>query len=383
MAAGCYIAIALLLFIGRWPHLPTMKITSLTTSVYVIPTATPEADGTFEWNSTTMILVELEAGGKKGLGYTYASIAAATLIDKSLKDIVVGKEAMNIIAIRTALIQHIRNNGVCGIAFMAVSAIDNALWDLKAKLLELPLCTLLGQAKEGMLSYGSGGFTNYTDKQLQEQFGDWIKEGIQYVKMKIGRDEKMDTARVKNAREIIGNNAALFVDANGAYSPRQALYMSEVFSQYNISWFEEPVSSDNLEGLQFIRNGVQHYIQIAAGEYGYQLNYFKHMLSHKAVDVLQADATRCGGISGFLQVGHLCEAFQIPFSSHCAPALHLHAAVALPNFYIAEYFYDHARLEAMLFDGVSPPVDGMLTPDLSRPGFGLEFKYKDAEKYKR
>ncbi|TKK67233.1 mandelate racemase [Ilyomonas limi] len=360
-----------------------MKIKTLTTSVYTVPTASPEADGTFEWNSTTMILVELEAGGKKGLGYTYASIAVATLIDKSLKDMVIGKDAMNIIAIRTVLIQHIRNNGVCGIAFMAVSAIDNALWDLKAKIVELPLCTLLGQAKEGMLLYGSGGFTNYTDKQLKKQLEAWLQQEVKYVKMKIGRDEKRDIERVKNAHRIIGNDAALFVDANGAYSARQALYMAEVFSQYNISWFEEPVSSDNLEGLQFIRNGVQHYIQIAAGEYGYQLNYFKHMLSHKAVDVLQADATRCGGISGFLQVGHLCEAFQIPFSSHCAPALHLHAAIALPNFYIAEYFYDHERLESLLFDGVSPPLNGMLTPDLTRPGFGLEFKYQDAEKYKR
>ena len=359
-----------------------MKITKFTTSVFTVPTATMEADGTFEWSSTTMILVELEANGKKGLGYTYASIAVATLIEKSLKDLVIGKDAMNIIAIRTALIQHIRNNGVCGIAFMAVSAIDNALWDLKARILELPLCTLLGQAKEGMLLYGSGGFTNYTDKQLEEQFEAWLKEGVQYVKMKIGRDEKRDKDRVKNARHIIGDNAALFVDANGAYSPRQALYMAEVFSEYNINWFEEPVSSDNLGGLHFIRDNVQHYIQIAAGEYGYQLNYFKHMLSHEAVDVLQADATRCGGISGFLQAGHLCEAFQLPFSSHCAPALHLHPAVALSNFYIAEYFYDHERVESLLFDGVSPPVNGMLRPDLSRPGFGLELKHKDAEKYK-
>ena len=359
-----------------------MKINKLTTSVYIIPSETPEADGTFEWNSTSMILVELEAEGKKGLGYTYASIAVATLIENSFKDIVIGKDAMNIVAIRTALIQHIRNNGVCGIAFMAVSAIDNALWDLKAKILELPLCTLLGQAKEGMLLYGSGGFTNYTDEQLSNQFEGWLKQGIRSVKMKIGRDEKRDLARVQNARIIIGDDVTLFVDANGAYSPRQALYMAEAFSQYDINWFEEPVSSDNLEGLHFIRNHVQHYIQIAAGEYGYQLNYFKHMLSHGAVDVLQADATRCGGISGYLQVGHLCDAFQLPFSSHCAPALHVHAAVALPNFYIAEYFYDHERVESLLFDGVSPPVNGKLIPDLSRPGFGLELKYKDAEKYK-
>ncbi len=363
-------------------HSFSMKITRFTTSVYTIPTETPEADGTYEWKSTTMILVELEAAGKKGLGYTYANISVATYIESSLKEIVVDKDIMNIVAIRTELIQHIRNDGVCGIAFMAVSAIDNALWDLKAKILELPLCKLLGQAKDGMLLYGSGGFTNYTDKQLSQQFEGWMKEGITAVKMKIGRDEKRDIERVKAARKIIGDNVELFVDANGAYSPRQALYMAEVFSEYNISWFEEPVSSDNLEGLQFIRNNVKGKTQIAAGEYGYQLNYFQHMLSSKAVDVLQADATRCGGISGFLQAGHLCEAYQIPFSSHCAPALHLHAAVALSNFYISEYFFDHARMETMLFDGVLLPKNGCLYPDVSRHGFGLELKVKEAERYR-
>ncbi len=359
-----------------------MNITAFTTSAYTIPTKTPEADGTLEWNSTTMILVELEAAGKKGLGYTYANISVAVLIEKSLKKMVIGKNAMNIAAIRTALIKHIRNDGNCGIAFMAVSTIDNALWDLKAKLLELPLCSLLGQAKEGMLLYGSGGFTNYIEKQLEEQFEGWMTHGIQHFKMKIGRDEKRDKERVKKARKIIGDDAHLFVDANGAYSPRQALYMADIFNEYNVSWFEEPVSSDNLEGLQFIRSHIKGKTQIAAGEYGYQLNYFKHMLSHNAVDVLQADATRCGGITGFLQAAHLCEAFQIPFSSHCAPALHLHAAVALSDFYIAEYFYDHIRIESMLFDGVSSPVNGCLYPDNSRHGFGLVLKTKEAERYR-
>ena len=289
---------------------------------------------------------------------------------------------MDIISIRTTLIQHIRNDGVCGVAFMAVSAIDNALWDLKAKILELPLCVVLGQAKDCMLLYGSGGFTNYTDEQLEEQFESWMKEGIQYFKMKIGRDENRDKERVKKARKIIGDDAYLFVDANGAYSPRQALHMADVFNDYTVSWFEEPVSSDNLEGLKFVRNHVTGQTQIAAGEYGYQLNYFKHMLAQNAVDVLQADATRCGGISGFMQVAHLCEAFQLPFSSHCSPSLHLHAAVALPNFYIAEYFFDHVRLESMLFKDISPPQNGCLYPDTSRHGFGLELKTKEAEKYR-
>lgn len=106
------------------------------------------------------------------------------------------------------------------------------------------------------------------------------------------------------------------------------------------------------------------------------------MLSGEAVDVLQADATRCGGITGFLKAGYLAEAHQLPFSSHCAPALHLHAAVCLPCFFIAEYFHDHARIEQLLFDGIPAPEHGVVKPDLSRPGFGFEFKHRDAEKNK-
>jgi L-alanine-DL-glutamate epimerase-like enolase superfamily enzyme len=265
---------------------------------------------------------------------------------------------------------------------MAVSAIDNALWDLKAKILQAPLSILLGKAKEDMLIYGSGGFTSYTDKKLQQQLSGWVEEGIKYVKMKIGREPEKDVKRVKLAREAIGNETKLLVDANGAYTVKQAISMANEFLQYDVWWFEEPVKASNLEGLQFIRNHTPHAMNIAAGEYGYNLPSFKAILTAGAVDILQADATRCGGITSFLKAGHLCEAFQLPFSSHCAPALHLHAALSLPGFFIAEYFYDHVRIENMLMDGIPQPENGVLKPDLQRFGAGFDFKYKDAGKFK-
>jgi len=265
---------------------------------------------------------------------------------------------------------------------MAISAIDNAMWDLKAKIFDVPLCKLLGQAKESMLIYGSGGFTSYSKKQLQQQFVSWAELGIQYMKMKVGTNPEKDVQRVKEAREALTGSVQLMIDANGAYTAKQALQKATEVMEYNVTWFEEPVSSDNLEALHFIREHAPAQMNIAAGEYGYNLPYFEAMLRAKAVDVLQADATRCGGITGFLKAGYLAEAHQLPFSSHCAPALHLHAAVCLPSFFISEYFHDHVRIEEMLFDGVSPPKNGVLKPDLGRPGLGLEFKYRDAEKYK-
>ena len=360
----------------------SILIKDLKVSAYKVPTDLPEADGTIEWNSTTMVLVEITASGKTGIGYTYAHDAAGIVIEKTLKQIVVRKNAMNIDSITLSMICAIRNNGDCGIAMMAVSAVDNALWDLKAKILNLPLCSLLGQVKDAMLIYGSGGFTSYSNAQTQKQFENWASQSITRFKMKIGSEPDKDVERIKAARKAIGTNAELFVDANGAYTVKQALQKADAFNEYNVSWYEEPVTSANLKGLHFIRGHAPYKINIAAGEYGYNLPYFDKMLHAGAVDILQADATRCGGISYFMKVGYMTEAFQIPFSSHCAPSLHLHATLALPSFYIAEYFHDHIRIEKMFFDGVTSPKDGMIYPDMSKPGIGLTLKEKDMLKYK-
>ena len=360
----------------------SIRIQQLQTSAFKIPTATPEADGTLQWDHTTLVLVEIKAGGKIGIGYTYGDASAAFIIDRSLKKFVIGKNIFDIPAITNSLIQKIRNDGHCGIAMMAVSAIDNALWDLKAKILEQPLCVVLGKVRSQMLLYGSGGFTNYSDEQVAEQFNHWEESGIKFLKMKIGTEPGRDVERVKAARSMIDKETKIFVDANGAYTVKQAIEKSQQFVEYGVYWFEEPVPSDDLKGLRFIRERVPSPINIAAGEYGYNLPYFEQMLSSKAVDCLQADATRCGGISNFLKAGYVAEAFQIPFSSHCAPAIHLHAAMSLSSFYIAEYFFDHVRIEGMLFDGAATVAEGYLRPDLSRPGLGIEFKHRDAEKFK-
>jgi L-alanine-DL-glutamate epimerase-like enolase superfamily enzyme len=260
--------------------------------------------------------------------------------------------------------------------------VDNALWDLKARCLNLPLVTLLGQVREEVEIYGSGGFTSYSLDQLQSQLGGWVSEGIPRVKMKIGRDPSADVNRIAAAREAIGPESQLFVDANGAYARKQALHRAEQFARFDVSWFEEPVVADDLEGLRLCRDRAPAVMDIAAGEYGYDLDYFKRMLDAGAVDVLQADATRCSGITGFMQVAALCHAYHVPLSAHCAPALHAHpCCAALPVRHI-EYFHDHVRIEQMFFDGVLEPVNGKLRPDLSRPGLGLEFKEKDAVRFR-
>lgn len=359
-----------------------VAIERLEVSAYTVPTDSPESDGTYSWDKTTIVIVEVSGGGKRGLGYTYADQSTATLVQTMLAHIVEGRDVMNIPACWTAMVEAIRNLGRPGIASMAIAAIDAALWDLKARLLDVPLVTLLGAAREAAPIYGSGGFTSYSREQLQGQLSGWVEAGIPRVKMKIGTHPDADPLRVEQAREAIGPDTELFVDANGAYSRKEALALAEIFAaQSGVTWFEEPVSSDDLEGLHLLRNRAPLGMDIAAGEYGYDLWYFRRMLEANAVDVLQADATRCAGITGFMRVATLCEARSLPISAHCGPALHAHVCCAVPNFRHMEYFHDHVHIERLFFEGVLTPINGALRPDLSRPGLGLEFKRSDAAKY--
>lgn len=358
-----------------------VPVERLTVSTYTVPTDLPESDGTLEWDKTTLVLVHVTAAGKTGIGYTYADSATATLIHDTLAKLLVGADAMSPPSAYRSMWRHIRNRGRPGICSMAISAVDCSLWDLKAKLLGSPLVTLLGQVRAGAPIYGSGGFTSYSDRQLAEQLGGWVGEGIPRVKMKIGRDAKRDVQRVHVARGAIGHSAELFVDANGAYSRKQALAQAEIFAEYDVRWFEEPVSSDDLEGLRLLRDRAPAAMDIAAGEYGYDIFYFRRMLAAGAVDVQQADITRCGGVTALLQVGALCEAHNLPLSGHTAPALHTHVGCAIPAFCNLEYFHDHVRIERMFFDGFPELVNGELHPDLSRPGLGLELKRADTEQY--
>jgi L-alanine-DL-glutamate epimerase-like enolase superfamily enzyme len=305
-------------------------------------------------------------------------------VDEVLEPAVLGggdRSAADVPGAYAAMVAAVRNIGRPGVASTAVSAADTALWDLKARLLGLPLADLLGRVRPAVPAYGSGGFCNYTTERLAEQLGGWAAEGYRMVKMKVGRHPEDDVDRVAVARKAIGSGVALFVDGNGAYQRKQALALAAEFAQLGVDWFEEPVSSDDLDGLHLVRDEGPAGMAIAAGEYGYDLPYFRHMLEAEAVDILQADATRCAGFTGFLRVAALCAARSLPLSSHCAPALHLHVDCAAPNVVHAEWFHDHVRIERMLFDGVQQPVDGVLRPDRSRPGNGLELRGDAAERW--
>ncbi len=356
-------------------------IGNATVSAYRIETDFPESDGTLEWNATTVIVVELAAGNARGLGYTYAHQACVPVIEKALFPCVQNRDAMGTRAIWDDMCATVRNYGATGLAACAIAAVDIAVWDVKARLLDLSLAALLGLARDQVPVYGSGGFTSYSKERLCGQLQEWVKEGMSMVKIKVGREPQRDAVRVQWARAAVGPGTQLFVDANGAYTRKQALELAGIFASQNVAWFEEPVSSQDLAGLNLLRNRCPVAMNVAAGEYNYDATQARRMLEAQAVDVLQVDATRCGGITGFLQIAALGEAFHIPLSTHTAPALHGHLGCSTRSMLHLEYFHDHARLEPMLFDGVSKPVKGQLAPDLNRPGLGLELKRADTAKF--
>jgi L-alanine-DL-glutamate epimerase-like enolase superfamily enzyme len=350
-------------------------------AAYRIPTDAPEADGTIAWDHTTLLVVRVFAGNREGLGYSYTAPEAAALVNGLLASLLGGKQALAIPKLWDAMVGAVRNIGRPGLCATAISAVDVALWDLKARLLELPLVDLLGARRSDVAIYGSGGFTSYSDERLRAQLAGWVESaGCRCVKMKIGSEPERHVDRVRQAREAIGD-AELFVDANGAYTRKQALRFAQEVSELGVTWFEEPVSSDDLEGLRLMRDRAPAGINIAAGEYGYTPAYFRRLLEAGAVDVLQADATRCGGVTGFLRAAALADAFMVPLSAHTAPALHLHVCCAAPRVHSIEWFHDHVRIEQMLFDGAPIPRQGTISPDRNRPGHGLTFNEAQAQRF--
>jgi len=360
-------------------------VDGLETLVFSVPTREPEADGTLAWDATTVVVVRARSGATTGLGWTYADASAARVVTGLLEHVVVGRDAMDVPGANDAMARAVRNVGRPGVAACAISAVDIALWDLKARLLDVSLVGLLGRVSESVPVYGSGGFTTYDEATTRRQLEGWLAEqGVRAVKIKIGEswgaDVPRDLSRVALAREVVGDDVEVFVDANGGYTCGQAIRVEHEMRDVGVTWFEEPVSSDDLPGLALVRAGSL--ADVAAGEYGWTLGYFERMLAAGAVDCLQADVTRCGGLTVWLQVAAVAAAHHTDVSAHCAPQLSVHGAVAVANVRHLEWFADHVRLEPMLFDGVLEPTAGRLRPDTGRAGHGMVLRDQDVAQYR-
>ncbi|QTH16688.1 hypothetical protein C4C32_12580 [Pseudomonas corrugata] len=361
-----------------------LPITSVNARSYRVPTGEHETDGTLGWDDTGVVVVQVTAGGHEGLGYSYTDPLMARFVVQTLKPLLLGADAWSIEALFDRLQAHVRNLGRSGMASAAISAVDVALWDLKAKALDLPLATVLGKVRDRVPVYGSGGFTSLDAHQLTEQLEGWTqRDGCTRVKIKVGNEQSRDLERVRLARKSIAD-AELMIDANGAHTVRSAITFAHAVADQGVTWFEEPVTCDDLTGLKEVRSAMGaagFAIDIAAGEYIWTLDDARRLLLADAVDVLQLDATRCGGVTGWRRITALVPAFHRTCSAHCAPALHLHLACATTGLEDIEWFCDHARIESMFFDAAPQIHAGNIDIQADRPGHGLILKHQNVRRY--
>ncbi len=346
-------------------------INDLDVTTYTVPTPGPESDGTLTWDATSAIVVQVGAAGTTGTGWTYSSPAAAAVISHHIRDVVIGRHPDDIAGVWSAMQRACRNFGGRGLVMQALSAVDIALWDLKARLYDRSLADLFGRVNTAVPVYGSGGFTNLDHDSLREQIDQWQAAGCTAMKIKIGQDWGSDTdrdlARIDDLRRLAGDEVDLMVDANGAYTPAQARRMGCHLDALGVTWFEEPVSSDDIDSLNLLRHILR--CDVAAGEYIAD-SYDARRLA-PVVDCLQLDVTRCGGYTGWLAAAAIAAGHNLQVSAHCAPALHLPVAAAIAHLRHIEYFIDHTRVDAQLFDGVPTAVDGRLRADDSASGHGM------------
>jgi L-alanine-DL-glutamate epimerase-like enolase superfamily enzyme len=357
-------------------------ITEVEVSAYEIPTAVPESDATAEWKSVGLVVVEVAARDKKGLGYAYTDPGAARLVKDVLADVVRGIDPFDTAAVQIAMVRALRNHGPGGMARMAMSAVDIACWDLKARMFDRPLWNLLGRVRPAVPVYASGGFTSMNERELSSQLSGWAEKGFRAVKMKVGRNPERDLERVTAARNAIGPGVELLVDANGAYQRKQGLAFAERFAELGVTGFEEPEPRTDVPGLRLVRDRAPAGMEIAGGEFGYEPADFRRFLEAQALDVVQADVTRCGGITGFLRNAGQIESYDLPMSCQWAPALHVALGCAVQAVRHVEWFVDHAIVEQQLFDGAPKPEKGELRPDPQEPGLGLTFKRGEAAQYR-
>ena len=361
-----------------------MNIDEVRAAAYTVPTAGTEADGTLCWEATTVIVVTARAGDTTGTGWSYGHAGAVPVINDLLAKAVKGCDAMAVPRCHAAMRLITRNDIVPGLIGIGLSAVDVALWDLKARLLDVSLVDLFGRARDTVPVYGSGGFTTWSDEQTTERLGELVHgaEGIRAVKLKIaeewGSNERRDLHRIEVVREAVGTGCAVMVDANGGYQVKQAARVAREAAGLGVVWFEEPVSSDHLADLALLRQIMQP--EVAAGEYGTDPLYFRRMCEAGAVDCLQVDGTRAGGYTGFLAAAAVADSFGLQVSAHCAPSLHFPVCASIPNLRHVEWFFDHRRADPMLFHGAARVRGGAMEMGAG-PGHGMTLR-GDVERYR-
>jgi L-alanine-DL-glutamate epimerase-like enolase superfamily enzyme len=316
--------------------------------------------------------------GAEGVGYTYTvgkgGAAIAALVDRDLRPVLIRAEPDRIEALWQRMWWALHYGGRGGYASLAISAVDIALWDLKARRLETPLWRLPGGHDPCVPAYAGGIDLDFPLDRLLRQTDDNLEKGFRAIKMKVGRPRlSEDIERVRVMREHLGADFPLMVDANMRWSVDEAVRAARALSESAVYWLEEPTIPDDVEGhRRIVREGG---LPIATGENLHSLYEFKQMIASGGVTFPEADVTNCGGVTAFIKIAHLAEAFNLPITSHGAHDITVQLLAAVPNrSYLEVHGFGLERFLTHPFD----LREGLATaPD--RPGHGVELDWHDLE----
>ncbi len=307
--------------------------------------------------------------GVSGIGITSAGSVNRAFIE-SLKPYVIGENPLNNERIWEKMYWATLQDGRRGAAIIAMSALDIAVWDLKGKILNQPVHRLLGGHRDTVPSYGSGVNLNYTDQELVEEMAGYAKAGFGMVKMKIGkRDTADDLRRVKLVREAIGPDVHLTLDVNNGWGLQTAIRMAERLQEYDIFWLEEPLLADEIGNLAKLARETS--IPIAVGENHYTKWEFKELMEQGAVEIVQADIGKCGGVTEFIKIAAMADAYGLPVCPHHTEYIDAPLVAAVPNGLFHEYIQEWFIPMRKIFNDPIKPENGQVSP-LDKPGFGIE-----------
>ncbi|MCL2035126.1 MAG: mandelate racemase/muconate lactonizing enzyme family protein [Oscillospiraceae bacterium] len=353
------------------------KISDVQVHLAVHPVADGVADATRRVETIGFLVVRLTTDqGLEGIGVTYHEVggeAVSDLITRNMAPGLIGRSPFETEKIWCEMCAYLRGVGRKGLMFCALSAIDNALWDLKGKILGLPLYRLLGGAERMVPVYASGGWTSYDDGKLLEEVSSMLSKGYTHIKIKVGVDggknPQRDLQRVRKVREMIGDQIVLMLDANNCWDAATAVKFADAVKECDILFLEEPVFADDIPGLRRYRRSSC--IPLATGEHEYTKYGARDLVLAEAADIIQMDAARVGGYTEMLKIAAITQAWNLRFAPHAMEHLHMHLVSAYSHMPFLERLMLYEEVTGKLYKNAPVPVNGYLEiPE--KPGFGLE-----------
>ena len=346
-----------------------IPVRQMTDAINVLPTA-----------MTYTFLQVFTDEGMTGIVPAQGGALNKVLIEDLLKPYVIGEDPLNTERIWEQMYWGSLSSGRRGAAISAISAIDIAIWDLKGKILNQPVHKLLGGHRDTVPAYGSSINRNYTQEELIKEATGYVKSGFKMIKMKIGgRDPNEDLERIKLVRETIGLNIDLAVDVNNGWSLKTAIRMAQKIERYDIYWLEEPILADEMDNLAKLADETS--IPIAVGENHYTKWEFKELMEQGAVEIVQADIGKCGGVTEFIKIAAMADAYGLPVCPHGSAYISVPVVAAVPNGLFSEYIQGiHDPMGQVFIDPIKAR-NGKVIPS-NKPGFGLELNEEAIERLK-